>query len=89
MHGMVVSVDIEAGGSEKAAKLLNEFTIPTARRPRGSCEEPGCSSDGLTGRGFVLFDTEEHVLAAAKRAKEIGPPPTIRSVEVLEVIAEA
>jgi hypothetical protein len=70
-----------------------EFVIPTAKSQPGFVRGVWLrSNDGASGRGFVLFDTEEHASAAAELARQ-GPPPkspaTMRSVEVFEVVGEA
>jgi hypothetical protein len=93
MHGIVVTVDIDAGKAEDAEKLLHEFTIPAAKSLEGFARGVWLRSpDGSTGRGVVLLDTEEHARAAVERVRQ-GPPPgapvTLRSVDVFEVLAEA
>jgi hypothetical protein len=35
MHGIVVTVDIDAARGDEAVKLLHEFTIPTAKSQEG------------------------------------------------------
>ena len=50
------------------------------------------SNDQSTGRGVVLFDTEEHARATAavtEQGPPSGAPVTVRSVDVFEVIGEA
>ncbi len=93
MYAMLVTVDIDAARADDAVKLLQEFTIPTAKSQEGFVRGAWLrSSDKSNGRGVVLFDTEEHASAAAGLAQQ-GPPPgapvKMQSVEVFEVIGEA
>ena len=93
MHGFISTVDIDAARADEALELLREFTIPTAKSQPGFVRGVWLrDDDGSGGRGFVLFDTQEHARAAADLARQ-GPPPgspvTLRSVEVLEVVGEA
>ena len=93
MHGIVVTVDIESGRSEEAAKLLDEFTIPRAKSLEGFVRGVWLrSSDGSQGRGIILIDSEEHARAGAEVIRQ-GPPPgapvSLRSADVFEVIREA
>jgi hypothetical protein len=92
MYGIVVTVDIQ-GTREEAEKLLQEFTIPSAKSLEGFVRGVWLrSDDGSNGRGVVLLDTEAHARAAVERVRQ-GPPPgapvTLRSVDVFEVMAEA
>jgi hypothetical protein len=93
MHALLVAVDIDSGRADEAVKLLHEFTIPTAQSLAGFVRGTWMrATDGTSGRGVAVFDTEEHARAAASVVQQ-GPPPgapvTFRSVDVLEVIAEA
>jgi hypothetical protein len=93
MHGFVGTVEIDASRSDEALKLLQEFTIPTAKSQPGFVRGVWLrSDDGSIGRSVLLFDTKEHAESAADVARQ-GPPPgapvTVRNVEVFEVVAEA
>ena len=92
MHGVIVTVDIEAT-REEAEKLLQEYTIPMAKSLEGFVRGVWLrSEDGSNGRGVILLDSEEHARAAVARIQQ-GPPPgapvSLRSVDVFEVMAEA
>jgi hypothetical protein len=93
MHGMVTTVDIDSARGDDAQQLLQEFVIPTAKSQPGFVRGVWLrSNDGSSGRGLVLFDTEEHASAAAELAKQgppEGSPATLRSVDVFEVVGEA
>ncbi len=93
MYAIVVTVDIDAARADESKKLLDEFTIPRLKSQEGFVRGVWLrSNDQSTGRGVVLFDTEEHARATAA-VTEQGPPPgapvTVRSVDVFEVIGEA
>lgn len=93
MYAVLVSVDIEPDRAGDAQALLEDFTIPAVRSQDGFVRGLWIrSGDRTSGRGVVLFDTEEHAAAAAVAAAQ-GPPPgapvTVRSAEVLEVVGEA
>jgi hypothetical protein len=92
MHGTIATVDIH-GNRDETEKLLHEFTIPAARSLGGFVRGVWLrAEDGSTGRGVVLWETEEHARAAAERISQgppAGAPVTLRSVEVFEVVAEA
>lgn len=93
MYATFAVVDIDASRADEAEKLLEEFTLPSARSLEGFVRGTWIrTKDGSEGRGLVVFDTEEHAQAATETIRQ-GPPPeapvTLRSVEVLEVLAEA
>lgn len=93
MHGFITTVDIDTARVEEANELLQAFTVPTAKSQPGFLRGVWLrSDDASSGRGIVLFDTQEHAQAAADFARQ-GPPPgspvTMRSIEVFEVVAEA
>ena len=93
MYAIVVAVDIDAARADESKKLLDEFTIPRLKSQEGFVRGVWLrSNDQSTGRGVVIFDTEEHARASAALAEQ-GPPPgapvTVRSVDVFEVIGEA
>jgi hypothetical protein len=93
MHGLLTTVEIDTARAAEAQQLLEEFVIPTAKSQAGFVRGVWLrSSDGSHGRGFVLFDTEEHANAAAELAKQgppAGSPATPRSIDVFEVVGEA
>ena len=93
MYALLVSVDIDPGRGDEAMKLLHEFTVPSAKSLAGFVHGTWMrASDGTYGRGLALFDTEEHAHAAASAVRQgppAGAPVTFRSVDVLEVMAEA
>lgn len=93
MHALLVAVDIDAARGDEALKLLEEFTIPTAKSLEGFVRGVWLrSSDGSAGRGVVVFDSEDHAKAAAETVRQ-GPPPdapvTLRGVDLFEVVGEA
>ena len=93
MHAVLVTVDIAAGRGDETEKLLHEGTIPRAKSLAGFQRGVWMrSSDKSTGRGVMLFDTEENATAAVTAVEQGQPPDApvkIRSVETFEVMAEA
>jgi hypothetical protein len=93
MYAVVVRVEIDANRGDEAKKTLHESVVPMAKSMEGFVRGLWLrSSDGGTGRGVVVFDTEEHARAAAERASEAaqpGGPVTFQGAEVVEVVAEA
>jgi hypothetical protein len=93
MHAVLVEVDIDPTRVAESATLLREFTIPAVKTQPGFVRGTWVrSSDSTRGRGWAIFDTEEHAASAAVGAKQ-GPPPggpiTVLCVEVFEVVGEA
>ena len=91
MHAVVVTVDIDTTRLEEANRVLQERTIPLVSGSDGFVRGTWMrSADGSSGRGVVLFETEDQAKAMAAAAE---PPPdaaiTMRSAEVFQVVAEA
>ena len=93
MHAVIVRVTIDAGRGDEATKTLHTEVVPMAKSSEGFVRGLWLrSSDGDTGRGVIVFDSEEHARAAAERAATetvAGRPVKFESVEVVEVVAEA
>ena len=94
MHAVIVRVKIDASRGDEADKTLHEEVVPMAKSLEGFVRGLWLrSSDGATGRGVVVFDSEEHARVGAERAEAMattgGRPVTFESAEVVEVVAEA
>jgi hypothetical protein len=93
MHAVIVRVKIEPGQGDEATKTLHTEVVPMAKSSEGFVRGLWLRSrDGETGRGVIVFDSEEHARAAAERAAMTtteGRPVRFEGAEVVEVVAEA
>ena len=94
MHAMLVTVDIDGARVEESTKLLHEVTIPTVKSQPGFVRGSWLrTADGTSGRGVVIFDTEDNANTVASGLRDQGLPADgpvkIKSVDVFEVVAEA
>lgn len=94
MHAVVVRVKIDATKQDEATKTLHEEVVPMAKSLEGFVRGLWLrSTNGETGRGVIVFESEEHARAAAARAEEAatmeGRPVRFEGAEVVEVVAEA
>jgi len=93
MHGVVVTVEIDAQRADEAQEVLNTFTVPNAKQTPGFVSGTWMrSSDGTNGRGVVLLESEEAATAMAGLAAQgppEGAPVKVVSVDVFEVLAQA
>jgi hypothetical protein len=94
MYAVIVRVEIDATRLDEADKLLHATVVPRVKSAEGFVRGLWLrSTDGQTGRGLVVFDSEEHAQAGAEQARQQAPPPgapvTFQSAEVVEVVAEA
>jgi hypothetical protein len=89
-HAVVINVNLPAEGTpEEGLKMLNEMVIPQARSQQGF-ESGTWMNDHGKGMGVVLFDTEQHAMAAQENLKPpAGIPTTFVSSAVYEVGAQA
>ena len=90
-HGLIVQVAFDDGDPELHQKLLHEEVIPTMSSLQGF--QRGVwyrATDGKTGMGTVVFDTEANAQAAAGRMQADRPAaaPRITSAGIYEVVGE-
>ncbi len=91
-HALVSHVNLEGRRPEDAERLLNDQVIPVVKQLPGF--ERGVwlrSEDGSTGMGIVVFDSEEHAVAArdgmdAMRPAD-APPITSAAIYVVTGLA--
>ena len=91
-YGLIVQVAFDDGDPELHEKLLHEEVIPAASSQAGF--QRGVwyrATDGKTGIGTVVFDTEANAEAAAERMRSDRPPtaPRVTSAGIYEVVGEA
>lgn len=93
MHGVVVTVEIDATRADEARDLLNTFTVPTVKQVPGFISGTWMrSADGTRGQGVVLLESENTANAMAGQAAQgppEGAPVKFVSAEVFEVLAQA
>ena len=71
---------------EHRQSILNDFVIPEARALAGFEKGLWMNDGGGTGTCIVVFDTEEHAMAAIGPLTPAGGPPVIGSgVHEIEV----
>jgi len=89
-HAVVINVNLPADGTpEDDQKMLNEMVIPQARSQAGFQNGTWMNDHGK-GLGVVVFDTEEHAIAAQQHLRPpAGTPVTFESSSVYEVGAQA
>ncbi len=90
MHAALVWVDIAEGRDREAQGVLHDRIVPRAKGMPGFVA--GYWTAVRPGEGFsmVVFDTEEHARAGVPPAGAPpvpGAPVTVRSVEIVEVVA--
>ena len=91
MHVVLVTAEIDPERRDMAEQILHDVTVPSVKSQPGFVRGTWVrSADGSQGRGFIVFDSEEHANALVPQVKPPeGAPVTIKSVEVFEVLAEA
>jgi len=86
---VVLQVTFDGQSRESGSKMLTELVIPHAKSQPGYVRSEWLNREDVDGIGVVTFDTEDNAKAASK---VLGPPPggpTLKSVDVFEVWAEA
>jgi hypothetical protein len=94
MYAVIGRVEIDATRGDEAQKELHDSVLPMVKSMEGFVRGLWLrSTDGTTGRGVVVFDTEEHARAAAELSRQQPPPAggpvTFQGADVVEVVAEA
>jgi hypothetical protein len=93
MHAVLVSVEIDPQRVDEVRQLLETFTIPMAKDVPGFVSGTWMrSADGTSGRGVVIFESEEGANVLASRAAQgppEGAPVKFVSAEPFEVVAQA
>ena len=90
MHAVVTTATIH--DLDRGRKFLNENGIPHLKQAPGFVAGNWVSLDDGTGRGIVVFESEEAARAAAEQIRAnppAGDAVTIDSVEVGEVVGHA
>jgi hypothetical protein len=91
MHGVLVTVNLDAAQFEAARKALQEQVIPNVKKMPGIVRGFWTrGADGTQGVSLVVFDTKEHADSASQFVRSTPPPPGVThvSIEVREVIAD-
>jgi hypothetical protein len=86
---VVLQVDLSGGAREEGMKMLNELVIPHVKSQPGFVRGAWMNKSGNDGMAVVVFDTEDHARGAVDPMKPPPGGPTLRSIEVYEVFAEA
>ena len=87
-HALVTQVDLEGRSREEAEKTLSETVIPAVKQVPGFQRGTWLrSTEGKTGMGVVVFDSEEAAKAAHEAMPAMRPAdaPPIISSEIYEV----
>ena len=90
MHAVVTKATIH--DLDRGRKFLNENGIPRLKQAPGFVAGNWVSLDDGTGRGIVVFESEEAARAAAEQIRAnppAGDAVTIDSVEIGEVVGHA
>lgn len=91
-HALVAQVNLEGRRPEDAERMLNDQLIPVVKQLPGFQRGVWLrSEDGSTGTGIVVFDSEEHALAArdglATMRPADAPPITSTAIHVVTGLA--
>jgi hypothetical protein len=88
-HAVVLHVDLPPASEEEGMRMLNEFVIPAATSQQGFQKGLWIDLEDYKGMAVVVFDTEAN--AEAAKAAVAPPPdgPTVISIGVHRVVAEA
>ena len=79
-HAAVIRVKIGPGSDrEHRHSILNDFVIPEVRALAGFQKGLWMNDGNGTGTCIVVFDTEEHAIAAIEPLTPAGGPPVIGS----------
>jgi hypothetical protein len=85
----VTYVNLEGRDPAQAEKLLRDEVIPmTKSLPGFQAARFLRSTDGKTGVGAVIFDSEAHAKQSLEAPERPGEAPPIQSTELYEVLAE-
>lgn len=90
MHAVVTKATIH--DIDQGRELLNETGIPRLKQAPGFVAGNWVSLADGTGRGMVIFESEEAAQAAAEQIRTnppAGDAVTIDSIEVGEVVGHA
>jgi hypothetical protein len=90
MHAVVTKATIH--DIDRGREFLNEKGIPALKQAPGFVAGNWVSLDDRTGRGMVIFESEEAARAAAEQIRAnppAGDAVTIESIEVGEVVGHA
>ncbi len=93
MYGVLVRLEIDTARADEAVRMLHEVAIPTIKAAEGFLSGTWMRSlDGARTASVIIFESEEHAVAAAERAAGMPPPggpASFVSAEVFEVMAQA
>jgi hypothetical protein len=79
-NATVVRVKIDPDSDRRQRhSILNDFVIPEARALPGFDKGMWLNDGSGTGTCIVVFDTEEHAMAAIVPLTPVGGPPVIGS----------
>jgi hypothetical protein len=88
-HAVILHVDLPPMDPEDGMRMLNEQVIPAATSLQGFQKGTWIDTSDSKGMAVIVFDTEEN--AEAGKAAIQPPPggPTVISIDVYPVVAEA
>jgi hypothetical protein len=93
MHAVVATWELDAARILRTAPILHQVTIPQVKETPGFIRGVWLRTSDLTRSiNVLIYDSEEHALAAKARAEQpMHPEAPVRllSAEVFEVLAEA
>jgi hypothetical protein len=87
-YAVVVRVSLPDVQPEYGMPMLINEIVPRAKALPGFQKGTWCSKED-EGVGFIVFDTVENALSAREAVKPPPAGPTLRSIDVYEVNAEA
>jgi hypothetical protein len=88
-HAVILHVDLPPVGEEEGMQMLNDYVIPAATSQQGFQKGLWIDLEEYKGMAVVVFDSEAN--AEAAKAAVAPPPdgPTVISIGVYRVVAEA
>ena len=90
MHAVVMQVDLVGASREEGMRMLHELVIPHVKAQPGFVRASWINKPNTTdGMAIMVFETEDHAAGALEALKPPPGGPTLRSIDVYEVMAEA
>lgn len=83
-HAVVMQVNL-VGNREEGMKMLDEIVVPHAKAQPGFQRGTWMHNDAMVGTGVMVFDTEEHAIAAMDALQPPPGGPTVISCAVFEI----
>jgi len=90
MHAVVLQVDLVGASQEEGIRMLHELVIPHVKAQPGFVRGAWLNKKNTTdGMAVIAFETEDQAAGALEALKPPSGGPTLRSIDVYEVMAEA